>query len=93
MKLKIYEEIIEKYYGGESGYEYQPVTEIEVNGNPDARREWCVVEYPWEEDPRVISWHQSLSAAVKAAQRHGVDFGAQNRGGYGWAWKPGRCKP
>lgn len=89
MKITIYTEQDVDYYGGETGYEYQADETISVDGESD-NREWCVIEFPWQGDPRVISWHASLAAACRAAHKHGANFSDSNRGGYGWEWKPGR---
>lgn len=94
MKIQRYAEQEVEYYGGEIGYDYLPIGDVvEMDAAPNRRsREWCVVETPWEGDPRVISYHESRTAALRAVERYRDQFSARNPGGYGYTWDIGRAK-
>lgn len=94
MKIQRYAEQEVEYYGGEIGYDYLPIGDVvEMDAAPNRRsREWCVVETPWEGDPRVISYHESRTAVLRAVERYRDQFSARNPGGYGYTWDIGRAK-
>ena len=94
MKIQRYAEQDVQYFGGEVGYDYLPIGDVvEIDAAPGRRgREWCVIETPWESDPRVISYHESRTAALRAVERYRDQFCARNPGGYGYTWDIGRVK-